>query len=430
MLNILTSEETKKNVKILPPVISLYITYACQLKCPHCFLTQTGKLNQFSLPLDAIKNVIEDAYHHQVFMMIVSGGDPLLHPDFFEMLTELKKYKIMPLIGITGLDVTEEQVKKFKSLNINTLQVSLDGISEEKNRKIRGDNVFKGVIESVKIMQSGGMNVNLAVCLNRHNKNELENLLHLALKLNIFKVKVQLWRDFVGDSELSLTLVEKEKAIELCASYNKRLQKEWIAIPGVDLDKGNLIDQNQYPPLVIGADGEVTIGELGTKIGNIYEKRSISEIYGEYVSSEKRKFIENILMQLKNEHNIKSIEKVEENKLFSNAMVYKYKNEFYLLYREDLPLAIAFFSIIHEIGHIVENTLGYHIAYDQNIEKSANIWAIQFLKKYTTSHFYNQAILLAHENEEALYTFVRESLLTNLINFWELKEDEKKISIS
>ncbi|MDM8365784.1 hypothetical protein, partial [Bacillus thuringiensis] len=116
--------------------------------------------------------------------------------------------------------------------------------------------------------------------------------------------------------------------------------------------------------------------------------------------------------------------------LFSNAMVYKYKNEFYLLYREDLPLAIAFFSIIHEIGHIVENTLGYHIAYDQNIEKSANIWAIQFLKKYTTSHFYNQAILLAHENEEALYTFVRESLLTNLINFWELKEDEKKISIS
>ncbi|MDM8365695.1 radical SAM protein, partial [Bacillus thuringiensis] len=312
-MNILTSEETKKNVKILPPVISLYITYACQLKCPHCFLTQTGKLNQFSLPLDAIKNVIEDAYHHQVFMMIVSGGDPLLHPDFFEMLTELKKYKIMPLIGITGLDVTEEQVKKFKSLNINTLQVSLDGISEEKNRKIRGDNVFKGVIESVKIMQSGGMNVNLAVCLNRHNKNELENLLHLALKLNIFKVKVQLWRDFVGDSELSLTLVEKEKAIELCASYNKRLQKEWIAIPGVDLDKGNLIDQNQYPPLVIGADGEVTIGELGTKIGNIYEKRSISEIYGEYVSSEKRKFIENILMQLKNEHNIKSIEKVEEN---------------------------------------------------------------------------------------------------------------------
>ncbi|EOV9527566.1 radical SAM protein [Bacillus cytotoxicus] len=82
---------------LLPQSISLYVTYNCQLSCEHCFLTQTGKLNKYTLDIESIKRVIDEAHKHNVFLVAISGGDPLLHPNIYEILEFLQQKGIVAL---------------------------------------------------------------------------------------------------------------------------------------------------------------------------------------------------------------------------------------------------------------------------------------------------------------------------------------------
>ena len=72
--------------KLLPPNISLYITYHCQLKCKHCFLTISEKLNKHRLNYNDIEKIVHDAVNNNVFSMIIAGGDPSLSPDFYKTI--------------------------------------------------------------------------------------------------------------------------------------------------------------------------------------------------------------------------------------------------------------------------------------------------------------------------------------------------------
>lgn len=87
--------------RFLPFGISLYITYQCHLKCGHCFLVQTDLLNKHELSFEKIKSIIDDAYQHNVFLLILSGGEPLLHSGFSEIIEYARSKSILPLLGIT-----------------------------------------------------------------------------------------------------------------------------------------------------------------------------------------------------------------------------------------------------------------------------------------------------------------------------------------
>jgi MoaA/NifB/PqqE/SkfB family radical SAM enzyme len=400
---------------VMPRVFSLYVTYNCQLACSHCFLTQTGLLNQYTLSLETIKKVIREVKEHNVYMVVLSGGDPLLHPNIKEILKELNDNNIVPLLGITGIDVTIEQIDMLKLAGIKNVQVSLDGSNEERNTRFRGDNVFNNVIQSIELIQNNSLSVNLAICINKNNIVEFPNMIELCLRLKIYKVKIQIWENYNPNDDyidLSLSEEQEKEVRELCSYYNKQKDGNWISITG-----GNLREQKpkglQYPPLVLGADGSITIGEMGRIIGHI-SRDSLVEAYSKYYYELKKSFFNKLLVEFKNHYNISSILPVEDEKLNSNAIVYRYKDNFEIFYKDSLPLAIKIFSVIHEIGHISTNSLNSSPEYNQEIETSMNIWAIEYLKDLVTPSFYTNALSLASD-EDLLFNYIQKALLSNLI---------------
>ncbi|SCB02531.1 Uncharacterized protein BWINRA5_06009 [Bacillus mycoides] len=407
---------------LLPQSISLYVTYNCQLSCEHCFLTQTGRLNKYTLDMESIKHVIDEAHKHNVFLVAISGGDPLLHPNIYEILELLQQKGIVALLGITGIDITKEQVLKIKSLGVPCIQVSLDGIDEISNSFFRGSSVYDNVIESVRLIQSIGIHTNLAICISKDNKHLLKDMLNLCNELNIYKVKVAFLEPILGKEQLNLRVLsegEKQQVLSVCKDFNTNKKESWIMVPGYNVYTGAPNTPGKYPSLVIGADGVISIDEFGKNIGHISDD-PISKTYGKFIKESLNNFIDNLIINIKENYNITSIEAVPYQKLNSAALVFKFGSSYQIMYRDDLPTSVRLFSIIHEAAHIAEDTIAVN-PYDvhkKEVELSANLWALNYLKPHLNTDFFERANELAYLNEDLLFKYIEENLMNNLINYW------------
>ena len=254
---------------MLPSILGLYITYHCQLKCKHCFLNHKGLLNQYEMPLEDIMTILDDAKNHQVFLMPLSGGDPLLHKDIFTIVKEAKKRKILPLLGITGIDVDDNLAGKIKKEGVSCVQVSLDGPNEKINAIYRGKGVFEKVITSIKNLRSASVKTNLAISLDKYNYDYLGDMLELAYSLDIYKVKLAFWMPTGKEKDRELSLEQKRAALKLSEKFEKRAGlSNWVMGPNPEFFEGEE-ESVSLPHLVVAANGDFLTSEMGEKIGNI-----------------------------------------------------------------------------------------------------------------------------------------------------------------
>jgi MoaA/NifB/PqqE/SkfB family radical SAM enzyme len=114
----------------------------------------------------------------------ITGGEPLIRKDFFEFLERCYQYKDLTKYGIltNGILVDDETVKRFKKLEVDYIQVSLEGM-EVNNDYIRGEGTFKKIIKTVEILVKEGINVGISVTMTKKNKEDVKSLVKLAKEL-------------------------------------------------------------------------------------------------------------------------------------------------------------------------------------------------------------------------------------------------------
>jgi MoaA/NifB/PqqE/SkfB family radical SAM enzyme len=265
---------------MLPIGLSIYITSKCQLQCNHCFLVADKSLNKFHLDYNTILKILDDAQTNKVHLMPIAGGDPLLHPEFFTIIEEILKRKIVPLCSLTGIGIDHETAKRIKSVGIPSVQVSLDGANEETNLTYRGKGVFKQVVEAIKIMRENDIMVNLASCFDKNNFHEVEDLLELAYSLGVSHVKTAIWDNSFHNQQMKLTHSIEKKEIHILeqkvSKFNQKVRKSNFAFLPAP------IERFKNPPCVIMANGDIRIGEMGRKIGNV-NINIPSLVYSEYI---------------------------------------------------------------------------------------------------------------------------------------------------
>ena len=127
---------------------------ACNLKCKHCYLScsPNNKKKNF-LPLDEVKNALEIVKNQSLKGIYLTGGEPLLHPDFNNIVRLcLKKTNVTILSnGILINDKKARFLRQIESDHDNELifRISLDHYTEEKNDEIRGKGSFKKALNGI-----------------------------------------------------------------------------------------------------------------------------------------------------------------------------------------------------------------------------------------------------------------------------------------
>uniref|UniRef100_A0A7C4AJ04 Radical SAM protein n=1 Tax=Thermodesulfovibrio aggregans TaxID=86166 RepID=A0A7C4AJ04_9BACT len=172
--------KTKIKQSPLPSLkyLELQVTKRCNLKCKHCFV---GKSEPIDLPFEKIKTILKEFEALQGLRVLITGGEPLLHPEFERINEFIKKLALRKILFTNGTLLNEKWLKK---LNVEEIQISIDGMKKG-HEILRGKGTFNKALNAIKKAVDYGFDVSVATVIHRKNIEEFNELEKLIKKLNV-----------------------------------------------------------------------------------------------------------------------------------------------------------------------------------------------------------------------------------------------------
>lgn len=154
------------------------LTERCNLKCRHCYLKD---LENQDLTAKTLLKVFDEFDEMGGLRLIVSGGEPLLHPNF-ELLNQALKNRTFRTILNTN--ATLLNAEKVSSLFFDEIQISLDGLKEG-HESLRGKGTFEKAISGIELAKQAGKDVSVATMVHSQNLDEFDELEEILKKLGV-----------------------------------------------------------------------------------------------------------------------------------------------------------------------------------------------------------------------------------------------------
>jgi radical SAM protein with 4Fe4S-binding SPASM domain len=166
------------------------ITRRCNLSCPHCYSSAT-KSAKDELSTDECRRLIDFMPALGVESIGWTGGEPLLRKDLEDLISYARDYGIDSGITTNGIPLTRKRVESIKEAGLNSLQISLDGSTPERNRAIRGARLedFPLIIDGVKMCLEAELPVHLAMILARDTVNDVMDYINMARDLGVKSIR-------------------------------------------------------------------------------------------------------------------------------------------------------------------------------------------------------------------------------------------------
>ncbi len=164
-----------------PLAVHQEVVAACNLTCAHCF---AGELPRRASPLtlSELDALFADLAALGSFRLGITGGEPLLRKDLFEILDAATARGLHPCVTTNALLLDDRIAREFARRDLVWLNVSLDGATAESNDRVRGHGVFDRVRERL-VTLGRHARFTLAFTVMRHNAAEVEDCARLAAEV-------------------------------------------------------------------------------------------------------------------------------------------------------------------------------------------------------------------------------------------------------
>ena len=144
-----------------PIKVEIALTNACNQMSSHC--SNSVRVKQYSnYYFD--KNWIEQVVDCNPFLCILTGGEPIIHPDFIDIVRRLKEKGIILSILSNGTQIDKRLIKRLKESGMSKydcIQISLDAASEEHYMKRRGTADFYRVLDNIELLVKSDISVDV-----------------------------------------------------------------------------------------------------------------------------------------------------------------------------------------------------------------------------------------------------------------------------
>ena len=194
--------------------VSLEITRKCNLRCKHCY-SNSGIKRENELTFKEIKELIDDLAAAAVLNITLTGGEPLLHPHIFDVISYIRSSHLSCIILSNGTLITNEVVNRLKDIGILGVAISIDGATDETNDSFRGvPKSFEKVVHAIKMLQAAGIPVRGNISIHKENLHEFSGILNLLEQLHITNYRVRPI-SYSGRSEESDIFIAPEDFVEV-----------------------------------------------------------------------------------------------------------------------------------------------------------------------------------------------------------------------
>jgi putative heme d1 biosynthesis radical SAM protein NirJ1 len=158
------------------PVVVWNSTRTCNLRCVHCYMDSDAQKYGGELSTAEARKFIDDLAAFKVPVLLFSGGEPLIRPDFFELAAYAAAQGIRPTLSTNGTLITGEIARRIKQIGVGYVGVSLDGLREVNDRFRGRQGAFQAAMAGIEHCVAAGQRVGLRFTINRHNYEELDNI--------------------------------------------------------------------------------------------------------------------------------------------------------------------------------------------------------------------------------------------------------------
>ena len=208
-----------------PHVISWNLTQRCNLLCTHCYISAVPEVsNSAELTTQECCRVVDGITEvNPSAFLILSGGEPLLRSDLFDVAAYAVEKGLTVVLGTNGVLLGEREARLMRQSGIQGAGISLDSINPKMHdafRRLHG--AWQAAVEATKVLRAEGIDFSIHTNINTWNVEEIPAMIELARSL---QAKVLLFFFLVKTGRgQNLTDVTPEM-YELILTYLARVQR-------------------------------------------------------------------------------------------------------------------------------------------------------------------------------------------------------------
>lgn len=213
VINVLTQIEAKQIESTTSKSIftntrlHLHLTNKCNLNCPHCYM-HSGTAYQNELTTDEIHRLCHDFYNCGGTHVSLTGGEPTVRSDFFEIAEYISSLGMKVSIFTNGYLWDKDKVEHISKINIEGVQISIDGYDEKTNSTVRGSGVFSRALNAIDLFVKNHIYVKIAITspyeiLKCHQKEYIDFSQSLIEKYGNDAIEINYSYFFMPGRELS-----------------------------------------------------------------------------------------------------------------------------------------------------------------------------------------------------------------------------------
>jgi len=120
-------------------IVRIEPSYACNFHCRHCSIRELQKKRiGRTITIEDIKHIADQADELGFAQFVISGGEPLIYPNFDEIVKAIDPQKFYITTDTNGWYLDWKRTKHLKSIGVDKVQVSIDSLDREIHDKFRG----------------------------------------------------------------------------------------------------------------------------------------------------------------------------------------------------------------------------------------------------------------------------------------------------
>ena len=165
-----------------PRIVAWEITRSCNLACAHCRAAAQCEPYPGELTFAECKQVIDDIASISDPILILTGGEPLMRDDIWDIIDYAHELGLHPVIGTNGTLVDDECAARIAAHGIPRVSISLDFPTAEGQDAFRGKaGAFDGAVAGLRNLRAHGVGVQVNTTITKMNGHLVDDMHDLAL---------------------------------------------------------------------------------------------------------------------------------------------------------------------------------------------------------------------------------------------------------
>ena len=170
-----------------PYAISWNTTYRCNLRCSHCYLDTNALTKQSAKELstqEGLRLIDQMAELNPNLLLILTGGEPLLRKDIYELASYASQKGMMVVLGTNGNLIDDDIARKLKESGVTGVGISLDSIIPERHDKFRGiPNAWDDTLNGIEACRRQGIDFQIQTTVTRETFGEISRIIDFSYNL-------------------------------------------------------------------------------------------------------------------------------------------------------------------------------------------------------------------------------------------------------